>query len=340
MAGVTIDDIGEELGIANSTVSRALRDDPRISDRVIREVKRAANRMGYVPNMAAQSLRTGKSKMIGLLVRDIRDGLSAEMIPEVEAACAEHSFGLLLCNSDNDPHRERFYLQRLRQRQVEGVLLLTPTSPLYDPYLAARQAMPLVLVDMEVDENSLCAVTVDHVMGGYLATKYLLDLGHRRIAYLSGPLHLSPCTRVVKGYKQAMAEAGLPPEENLVVVSERTDIAAGGEGMLSVLKISPQPTAMAVVSDMMAVGALDAARKHGIRVPADFSIIGYDDIPMASVMTPPLTTVAQDRQALGRLAVQLLLDEINEEEHRHRQEIVAPRLVVRDSTAPPPEAAK
>ena len=110
--------------------------------------------------------------------------------------------------------------------------------------------------------------------------------------------------------------------------------------MLSVLKISPQPTAMAVVSDMMAVGALDAARKHGIRVPADFSIIGYDDIPMASVMTPPLTTVAQDRQALGRLAVQLLLDEINEEEHRHRQEIVAPRLVVRDSTAPPPEAAK
>jgi len=340
MAGITIDDIAEELGIANSTVSRALRDDPRISDRVILEVKRAANRMGYVPNIAAQSLRTGKSKMIGFLVRDIRDGLSAEMIPEVEAACAEHSYGLLLCNSDNDPHRERYYLQRLRQRQVEGVLLLTPTSPTYDPYLAGRQAMPLVLVDMEVDENSLCAVTVDHVMGGYLATKYLLDLGHRRIAYLSGPLHLSPCARVVKGYNQAMAEAGLPPEENLVVVSERTDIAAGCEGMLSILKISPQPTAMAAVSDVMAVGALDAARRYGIRVPDDFSIIGYDDIPMASVMTPPLTTVAQDRQALGRLAVQLLLDEINEEEHRHRQEIVAPRLVVRDSTAPPPEATK
>jgi DNA-binding LacI/PurR family transcriptional regulator len=145
MPGVTINDIAKELGIANSTVSRALRDDSRISDRVTQEVKRTAARMGYVPNIAARSLRTGQSKMIGFLMRDIRDGLSSEMIPGVEAACAEHGFGLLLCNANDDPECERYYLRLLRQRRVDGVLILTPTSPTHDPYVSFRQAMPLLL---------------------------------------------------------------------------------------------------------------------------------------------------------------------------------------------------
>ncbi len=338
MPGVTINDIAKELGIANSTVSRALRDDSRISDRVKQEVKRTAARMGYVPNIAARSLRTGQSKMIGFLMREIRDGLSSEMIPSVEAACAEHGFGLLLCNANDDPECERYYLRLLRQRRVDGVLILTPTSPTHDPYMPFRQAMPLVLMDIALESSPMCAITVDHVMGGYLATKHLLDLGHRRIAYLTGPMHLSPCIRVVEGYKQAMTEAGLPSEEHLVVVSEKTGITDGYAGLLDVLKISPQPTAMATVSDVMAAGALDAARQHGVRVPTDFSIVGYDDIPMSALMCPSLTTVVQDKETLGRMAVELLWEEITTEGHSHRQVILPPSLVVRGSTAGPPEA--
>jgi LacI family transcriptional regulator len=336
MAGITINDIARELGIANSTVSRALRDDPRISERVKHEVKRAAARMGYVPNIAARSLRTGQSKMIGFLMRDIRDGLSSETIPAVEAACAEHGFGLLLCNADDDPGHERYYLRILQQRRVDGVLILTPTSPTADPYVPFGRSMPLVLVDIELQSNPVCSITVDHVMGGYLATQHLLELGHRRIACLTGPMHLSPCIRVAEGYKRAMAEAGLPAEEHLVVVSDKTGIADGYKGLLDTLKISPQPTAMATVSDVMAAGALDAARQHGLRVPEDFSIVGYDDIPMSALMSPPLTTIVQDKETLGRLAVELLSEEIAAGQHTHRQIILPPKLVVRSSSAAPP----
>ena len=335
MSAVTINDIARVLGIANSTVSRALHDDPRISQRVKQEVKQAAARMGYVPNIAARSLRTGQSKMIGFLMRDIRDGLSSEMIPPVEAACADHGFGLLLCNADDDPEVERYYLRVLQQRRVDGVLILTPTSPTADPYLSFGRSMPLVLVDTELASHPLCSISVDHVMGGYLASHHLLELGHRRIACLTGPMHLSPCIRVAEGYKRAMAEAGLGPEEHVVVVSEETGIADGYAGLLDVLKISPQPTAMVTVSDVMAAGALDAARQHGLRVPQDFSIVGYDDIPLSALLSPPLTTIVQDKETLGRQAVELLWEEITAAgppEHRHRQVIVPPRLVVRGST--------
>lgn len=336
MAGITINDIARELGIANSTVSRALRDDPRISERVKQEVKRVAARMGYVPNIAARSLRTGQSKMIGFLMRDIRDGLSSEMIPAVEAACAEHGFGLLLCNAGDDPGQERYYLRILHQRRVDGVLILTPTSPTADPYIPFGRSMPLVLVDIALQSNPVCSITVDHVMGGYLATQHLLELGHRRIACLTGPMHLSPCIRVVEGYKRAVAEAGLPAEDHLVVVSDKTGIADGYAGLLDILKISPQPTAMVTVSDVMAAGALDGARHYGLRVPEDFSIVGYDDIPMSALMSPPLTSVVQDKEMLGRLAVELLSEEITAGQHTHRQIILPPRLVVRGSTSVPP----
>jgi DNA-binding LacI/PurR family transcriptional regulator len=332
---VTIDDIARELGVANSTVSRALRDDPRISERVIEEVKRTAARMGYVPNIAARSLRTGRSNMIGLIVRDIRDSFSVETMRGVEEACAELDYGLLLCNSNDDLEKEQYYLRMLQQRRVDGVLLLTPTAPTPIHYLAVRQVMPLVLIDMEIGEVPLTAITVDHVMGGYLATKHLLDLGHRDIAFLSGPLHLSPCARMVQGYRQAMAEAGIPSAQHIVTIAQRTELEFGCSGMVDILRTHSQATAMATVSDLLASGALEAARQHNLRVPQDFSIVGYDDVPLASLLTPPLTTIAQDKMTLGSQAVSLLLDEINLSIEAPRQITLPPELVVRQSTSPP-----
>jgi LacI family transcriptional regulator len=336
MRDVTINDIANELGISDSTVSRALHNNPHISNRVIQEVTRTAARLGYVPNIAARGLRTGKSNLIGLLVRDIRDGWAVEMIPSIENACAEHGYGLFLCNSYDDLKTERFYLQMLQQRRVDGILMLTPMSASADPYSSFRRSLPIVLIDIESEEPpSMCALTVDHVQGGYLSTKHLLELGHRQIACLSGPMTLSPCIRFVKGYKLAMAEAGVPTKDHFVIVAE-TDIPGGNEGMIEILRIAPQPTGLVSVSDMMAAGALDVARKSGISVPGDFSIIGYDDIPLGALLSPPLTTIVQDRELLGKAAVETLLEEINDKEHVHRQIKVQPKLVIRGSTAQPP----
>lgn len=332
---ITIDDIARRLGVANSTVSRALHDDPRISARVTREVKRTAAQLGYVPNITARSLRTGQSHLIGLVVRDIRDEFSIETMRAIEEACVEHNYGLLLCNADQDADKEQYYLRVLQQRRADGILILTPASASAAPYMWVKATTPAVLIDTELDGSPLCAITVDHVLGGYLATRHLLELGHRDIVFLAGPLHLSPPARMVEGYRQAMTEAGIGFERHATVVTEKTELADGQAGMLEILACYPQATAMATISDWMAIGALDTARRRGMQVPDEFSIVGYDDILIAHLVSPPLTTISYDRKALGSLAVGLLLDEMREESHVHRQVTLPPRLVVRGSTAAP-----
>lgn len=328
----TIQDIAQIMGISGSTVSRALRDDSRISEKVIREVKNTAVRLGYVPNIAASNLRKGKTKLIGLIVRDIRDGFCLEVIPSVEAACAASEYGLLLCNAGASQQGELEYLRTLLQRRVDGIILITPVTTIPDPYLLFRREVPLVLVDSDASGAPICAVSVDHKMGGYLSTNHLLELGHRRIAFLSGPLSLSSSLRCVEGYRRAMTEANIQVEDQVVVLTEKTDIQAGYDGMLDIIKITPRPTAVATFSDLMAAGALEAARHCGIPVPDELSIIGYDDIPLSALLTPPLTTIKQNKDELGSIAMKLLLEEIHDKGHIHQQVQIPPVLILRGST--------
>jgi LacI family transcriptional regulator len=333
MAKPTIQDIAQIMGISGSTVSRALRDDPRISEKVIREVKSTAVRLGYVPNIAASNLRMGKTKLIGLIVRDIRDGFCLEVIPSVESACAASEYGLLLCNAGASQQGELEYLRTLLERRVDGIILITPVTTIPNPYLMFRREVPLVLVDSVVNGAPICTVSVDHTAGGYLSTKHLLELGHQHIAFLSGPLSLSSSLRCVEGYRNAMTEAVVRIEDQIVILTERTDIQAGYDGMLDILKLNPRPTAVATFSDLMAAGALEAARHCGLAVPDELSIIGYDDIPLSSLLTPPLTTIKQNKDELGAIAMQLLLDEIHDPSHIHQQVQIPPTLVLRGSTA-------
>ena len=228
----------------------------------------------------------GKTNIIGLVVRDLRDGFCLEVIPSVEAACAENDYGLLLCDCGADPRKEREYLQTLLQRRVDGINVITPISTIPDPYLLARRDVPISLIDIDFIGSPLCTVTVDHNMGGYLSTRHLLDLGHRNIAFLTGPLTISSCVRYIEGYKRAMNEAGIRAEDQVVVIGEKTESRDGYNGMIDVLKLSPQPTAVATASDLMAAGALKAARDCGLSVPEDISIVGYDDIPSELFINP------------------------------------------------------
>ncbi len=338
MAKPTIQDIAQIMGISGSTVSRALRDDPRISEKVIRDVKSTAVQLGYVPNIAASNLRKGKTKLIGLIVRDIRDGFCLEVIPSVEAACAASEYGLLLCNAGASQQGELEYLRTLLQRRVDGIILITPVTTIPNPYLLFCREVPLVLVDSVINGAPICTVSVDHTMGGYLSTKHLLQLGHQIIAFLSGPLSLSSSLRCVEGYRNAMTEAGIQVEDQIVVLTDKTDIQAGYDGMSDIIKLNPRPTAVATFSDLMAAGALEAARHSGIAVPDELSIIGYDDIPLSSLLTPPLTTIKQNKDELGAIAMQLLLEEIHDQGHIHQQVQIPPTLVLRGSTTSPEQA--
>ena len=331
---VTINDIAKELGVSGSTVSRALKDNPRISKDLIKKVKKSAAKMGYSPNTAAQSLRTGRSNTIGLIVRDISDGWSETVIPFVEKACTENGYGLLLCNANNDPSSEQYYLRVLQQRRIDGILILTPFYSSGDAYLPFAQNLPLVLMDLFLDKSTVNTVTIDHEIGAYLSTIHLLELGHRHIAFIVGPLNLSPCVRSVNGYKKAMLEYGILDEAQIIVPTKHTDIQDGYNAMLEILKISPRPSALATISDLMAIGAMDAAKRNGINIPEDFSIVGYDDIPFSALMTPPLTTILQDKEELSKAAVSLLQKCILKENDSPRQIRITPHLIERKSTAP------
>ena len=337
MTTTTIKDIARKLGVSGSTVSRALHDDPRISKQVTTQVKTMAAHMGYIPNIAASSLRIGKTKFIGLVVRDLRDGFCLEVIPSIEAACAADGYGLLLCDATADIEQESDYINTFLQRRVDGIIVLTPLTIIPDPYLKFRRQVPLVLVDIEFGETPvpICTVSVDHRKGGYLSTKHLLDLGHRRIAFITGPLSLLSCLRYVEGYKRAMTEAVIPIEDQIVMIGKNTEVRDGHEGMLEILKLNPKPTAVATASDLMAAGALKAAQESGLSVPKDISIVGYDDIPLSSLLTPPLTTIKQDKDELGSIAAKLLFEEIGGTDHKHKQYLLQPSLILRGSTAPP-----
>lgn len=331
---ITIYEIAEYLGVAVSTVSRALHDDKRISPETIQKVKAAATKMGYLPNSAARSLRTGRSNTIGLIVRDINDEWCASMMPAIEKNCADHGMGLLLCNAENTSEKEEFYLRILRQRRVEGILLLTPVHPSPEPYFKYSKLIPLVLIDLITEKTQISAVSVDHKMGAYLSAKYLIDSGHKEIAFILGPLNLSSSNAYMAGYKKAIEESGLQWKKDHFFTGNQTHAEDGELAFQKFWNLDSKPTALASGSDLMAIGAMRAAQKMGVSVPNDLSIIGYDDIPLSSLVNPALSTIRQNRDILGEKAMQLLFMEMNVEKRNHQMLMIPPELILRESTAP------
>lgn len=331
---ITIYDIADKLEISVSTVSRALHDDRRISKEVTERVKNAAAAMGYTPNTAARSLRTGKSNTVGLIVRDINDEWYASIVPSIEKNCASNGLGLLLCNADNRPEGENFYIKILRQRRVDGILILTPVHPTQDAYIEASKLVPMVLVDLLTDDPKINTVSVDHTMGAYTAAKHLIDLGHKEIAFMIGPINLSSSLAYIDGYKQAMLDSGFQWKEDHLHIGPQTTIDEGQKAFQKFWQLNPRPTAVASGSDFMAAGLMRTAQKSGVRVPEDLSIIGYDDIPLSSLLSPPLTTILQDKEKLGEEAIRLLLESMKPGKKEYLMVTIPPKLVVRDSTAP------
>jgi len=332
---VTLHDVAKVAGVSASTVSRALKDDRRITPEVIQKVKKIASELGYVPNITARSLKTGRSQTIGLLVRDISDEWSAAVIPAVEEECSNFKYALLLSNSDSDIQREQYYLNILKQRNVEGVLILTPLSSDQASYLQKANEIPIVLVDTFLSEPKLNAITVDHELGSHISTSHLLDLGHHKTAFISGPLDISPSRQYRHGYYRALKERGIPEDMGLFIDQKRIDVEHGYRAMQNILEKYPGITAVATGSDLMAAGAMKAVKDRGLAIPEDISIIGYDDIPMSSFLSPALTTIRQDRGVLGRLAVEMLMEVIEGHSTGPKQITIPPKFVLRESTSPP-----
>lgn len=325
---VSIKDIARAAGVSHSTVSRALSNHPLIAETTRRRIKLIAQELGYAPNAIARGLVTQQTRVIGVIVTSIADPFVAEVVRGIEEVAADNHYRVFLGTSHADPTREVNLVKALREWRVDGVIVASSrVGALYLPLLEEMGA-PIVLINNQHDGPYIHSVTVDNVQGGQLATRFLISQGHRTIGYLSGPSENSSNRDRLMGYQRALAEANIPFDSFLVQPGNGR--ADAGKQVHQFFTRSPTPTAIFCYNDMTAIGALDAIKRRGLRVPDDISLVGFDNIEFASYVDPPLTTIHQPKDEMGRLAMRMLIDLLN---GKDASNILVPgELIVREST--------
>ncbi len=318
-------------GVSVGTVSNVLNRPDTVSEATRAKVLDAIAALGFVRNESARQLRAGSSRTIGLVVLDIANPFFTDVARGVEDVVNAAGLALILCNSDDRPEKEAAHLAVLAEQRVQGVLI-TPTAELTPDLESLRaRGVPVVLLDRRAPRPDQCAVAVDDVLGGRLAAEHLLERGHRRIAFVGGHSDLPQVQERHAGVQHALRET---PGAELTVLSPAELTVAGGREAAARLVGIPaarRPTAAVCANDLLALGLLQGMVRHGVRVPDEFAIVGYDDIEFAAAAAVPLSSVRKPRQELGRRAAELLLAE-SREGHRHEQPVFEPELVVRESS--------
>jgi LacI family transcriptional regulator len=329
---VTQKRIAAQLGLSASTVSRALADDPRIGEPTRKRVAEVASQLGYQPNLLAAGIRTGSTKTIGLVVMDITNPFYGQLARGVEDCAYENGYSVILCDSDFNLDRESLYLTLLQNKRVDGILMTPIGGDKQARQSLVDRGTPYVLVDAFGAGDEASVVTVDHIKGIYLAVRHLIEQGHTRIAFMGGDLRVPPVQMMYRGYQKALSEAKLTADRSWVC-QESLEMAGGYNGMVKLLNLKERPTAAVFVSDQTAIAALQALEERGIAVPYEFGIVGYDNIPIAARVNPPLTTIAQDNYELGQISTRILIHEISAGPGcTHQQVLLQPGIVVRGSS--------
>jgi LacI family transcriptional regulator len=329
----TIREVAEKAGASVTTVSHVINHTRFVSDGVRQRVLAAMEELNYRPNALARSLRKGKTYTLGLILPDSSNPFFAEVGNSIEDAAFKLGYNLILCNTEGDPQKERLYVDVLFKKQVDGIIFMAAGDQIGSLNFLRSQQMPVVLVDRDLPNVNADAILTDNQQGGYLATRYLIDLGHLRIACITGPSNLTPSAERLTGYRRALEEAGLPFEAALVLRGDYHP-ASGLQAATALLALPAPPTAVFACNDLMALGVLRAAAKAGRRVPDDLAVVGFDDIELACFTNPPLTTIAQSKAEIGTQAANLLAERIEAKTGPTRRLIVPTQLVIRESTQP------
>ena len=326
-------DVAERAGVSVTTVSHVVNETRPVSDELRQRVLTAMDELGYQPNRLARSLRLQETHTIGMIVPDSANPFFAEVARGIEDTSFEQSYNVILCNSDGNLDKELLYTNVLVEKQVDGILFVAAGVSTEHIRALQTRRMPLVLVDRDIPGVAVDSVLTDNARGGWQAIHYLIELGHRRIGCITGPSDVTPSAERVTGYRQALREAGIAADENLVVKGD-FQYESGFRATQQLLEMNDPPTAVFACNDLMAVGAISAVIESGRKVPADLSVIGFDDVPLASFTNPPLTTIAQPKYEMGALATTMLLERVQDRDMAPRRKLLDTRLFIRHSTAP------
>ncbi|EOX4933469.1 DNA-binding transcriptional regulator CytR [Vibrio alginolyticus] len=330
----TMKDVAQLAGVSTATVSRALMNPEKVSSSTRKRVEDAVLEAGYSPNSLARNLRRNESKTIVTIVPDICDPYFSEIIRGIEDAAMEHGYLVLLGDSGQQKKRESSFVNLVFTKQADGMLLLGTDLPFDVSKPEQKNLPPMVMACEFAPELELPTVHIDNLTSAFEAVNYLTQLGHKRIAQISGPDTAILCHFRQQGYQQALRRAGITKDPQYSVITEFS-FDGGAKAVRKLLELPEPPTAIFCHCDTMAIGAIQEAKKLGLRVPQDLSVVGFDDINFAQYCDPPLTTISQPRYEIGRQAMLMMLEMLKGHDVHSGSRLLETNLVIRGSAAPP-----
>jgi len=329
MRRVNIQEVAKEAGVSPSTVSRALNGFPGISEKTRERIVEIARKLNYRPNYRGQILTTQNTKNIGLLITDITNPFFPELVMGAEEYASKSGYTVLLGNTSESEEKETNYLDFFSRGPVDGIIISASRVSNEHIIMLAEEGLPIVVINRILEHPKISYVSTDMEKGGYLATMHLLRLGHSKIAFINGPKHSEVSQRRLEGYKKALKEVGV--DYNPDLISFNVPVSESGyKEAIKLLCTGEAPTAIFTYNDVMAFGVIKAAKELGIKIPEELSVVGFDDIFFSSFTDPPLTTIKQFKEELGRMAVELLFKLMGGE---RESLLIEPELIIRNTTS-------
>jgi len=328
---VTIVDVARHAGVSITTVSHALSGNRRVAEDTRARIERSIRELDYRPNPFARGLRTERSHMVALIIPDITNPYYPTLARGMQEALLSEGYQMFVCSTDGQGERERTFLDDALQRRVDGVALAAFATRARSLAPVLRADIPVVSIGTTIQHSKVDCVRTDDVAGSRDATNYLIQKGYDPIGMIGGPAGTSPSDHRLEGHRAALGAAGIRFDPRLLAIGDFTR-SGGAKAMQELLGRKQRPRAVFCANDLMAIGAMDAVRSAGLRLPTDVALMGYDDIEAAGLVTPALTTVLNPADEMGHECAGVLLERMSQENHPARREVVIPhRLIPRDS---------
>lgn len=330
---MNIQEVARKAGVSTATVSRTINGSEKVAPKTAERVRRAIEQLSYVPNTNARALGSGRSRLYGLIISDITNPFFPELVRSFEDAAVEQGQEIVIANTGYNPKRTEICVQRMLERKVDGVAIMTSEMPrpLIERLRSSR--IPMVFLDTGTPGPGASNILINYASGVDAAVVHLVELGHKLIGFISGPMSLASARTRRDAFLTSMKRNGIALHEQFFVEGNHR-IDGGHSAMQKLLKEKKRPTAILSSNDLMAIGAIGAIRENGLDVPRDFSVIGFDDIEISASISPALTTVRLPRTEIANRAFRALYAASHDEDFHGREYRILPELVLRESTAP------
>ncbi|HEX3436218.1 MAG TPA: LacI family DNA-binding transcriptional regulator [Pseudacidobacterium sp.] len=330
---MNIKEVAKLAKVSTATVSRTINGSNKVTPETAERVRKAIEALKYYPNTNARALGSGRSSLYGLIISDITNPFFPELVKSFEDIAVQYGQEVLVANTNYDPHRMEVCVSRMLQRKVDGVAIMTSEMDKHLIEEFSNRRIPLAFLDTATPQKDISNIRVNYAAGIEAAVEHLLDLGHTNISFIAGPATLASARIRKRAFINILRRKGMKLEKHFVEQgNHRTD--GGHEAMLRLLNQKPWPTAVLASNDLTAIGAMGAIFEHGLRIPQDISLIGFDDIELTAFTQPALTTVRLSRQEIAKLAFRALYNTQQSGMPEGAEYVVQPALVIRKSTGP------